>query len=121
MRTASFELAENYGFDLEDDPLRPNKRNELDFEYYTVSGSFFRTQRGARMIALNHSEKGSYRTCSTVTRYTTEISPDGFAKGGQICVLAANGLVALVEISRTDENYATNYPMKITVWNGTYK
>jgi hypothetical protein len=121
VRTASFELAEHYGFDLEDDPLRPANRDDMDFDYYTTSGTKFRSQRGARMILLKHSEKGSYRTCSTVTRYTTEIDPYGLAKGGQICILAANGLVALVDISRTDDPSPDNIPMKITVWSGTYE
>ncbi|MFJ4903930.1 hypothetical protein [Streptomyces sp. NPDC088727] len=93
----------------------------MDFDYYTTFGTMFRAQRGARMIVLEHSEKGSYHTCSTVTRYTTEVSPYGFTKGGQICILAANGLVALVDISRTDDPYPDSFPVKITVWSGTYE
>ncbi|MCX4808811.1 hypothetical protein OG594_45955 [Streptomyces sp. NBC_01214] len=119
--TASFDLAEGYGFDLEDNPLRPSDRSELDFEFYTTSGSILRAQRGAKLVQLKRTETGSYETCSMVTRYTNALDPYSFSKGGQLCVISADGLIALVDITSANVGLGINpetLSMKVTVWAG---
>ncbi|MEJ8651306.1 hypothetical protein WKI65_25265 [Streptomyces sp. MS1.AVA.3] len=119
--TASFDLAEGYGFDLEDNPLRPSERSDLDFEFYTTSGHILRAQRGAKLVGLKRTETGSYETCSEVTRYTNELDPYAFSKGGQLCVISADGLIALVDITSANVGLGIDpetLSMKVTVWAG---
>ncbi|MFE5941332.1 hypothetical protein [Streptomyces sp. NPDC056480] len=116
-RTLSVELADDYGFDLDDDPIRPVSR-DADKEIYEYAGEF-RSDQGAQFVPLKRQESGTYATCSSVTRFQDAVETYGMGKGSRFCVISSTGLVALAEYVEGSREgpYIT---LKLTIWKGTY-
>lgn len=107
------DLTEDYGFAL--DKLRPVSRDDQR-EIYWYS-SHLETD-SAQFVLLDRKESGSYETCSTVTRFTNEVSV-WMDVGARFCVIAPTGLIALAELTGGGRD-AGFVRLKLTIWRGTY-
>ncbi|WP_030193909.1 hypothetical protein [Streptomyces sp. NRRL S-87] len=117
-RTATVDVAEDYGFSLDDDPLRPVKKNGKQRELYRWSAALW-VDDESQLVVLGRNESGSHATCSTVTRFQDKVEVSDMKPGFRFCVLSKTGLVGLVEFKGggLQEGYVR---LKLTIWKGTY-
>ncbi|MGW2477886.1 hypothetical protein [Streptomyces sp. NPDC001665] len=115
-KSVTVDVAEDYGIDLDDDPLRPESR-DADKELYEFQGILW-AGKGAQLILLDRKEKGDYQTCSTVTRFEKRL--DWYMDDGtRFCIISPTGLIALAEYvsGGSRESYIS---LRLTIWNGAY-
>ncbi|MFE7268844.1 hypothetical protein ACFU9B_44235 [Streptomyces sp. NPDC057592] len=115
-KSMTVDIAQNYGIDLDDDPLRPESR-DADKELYEFQGILW-AAKGAQLVVLDRKEKGDYRTCSTVTRFEKRL--DWYMDDGtRFCIISPSGLIALAEYVGGGSR-APYISLRLTIWNGTY-
>ncbi|MFF3641696.1 hypothetical protein [Streptomyces sp. NPDC002564] len=118
VRSVTVDLAADYGLSLEDTPLRPVNTSEANKELFWDSGNL-RVGEGAQLVVLGRKEKGTYETCSSVTRFRESVFIEHMRIGERFCLLSPSGLVALAEYAGGDIPSAF-VRLKFTVWNGRH-
>ncbi|MFE6820860.1 hypothetical protein [Streptomyces sp. NPDC057677] len=113
-RTESFQLARNYGFDLNAVPMRPKAEDE-DKEkdvYFNWSGGVS-APRGGQFVLLEQSESPTYENCKSKSSFKKSFSMYK-AKNFDVCVYLDNGAVGFIHVGEeTDGAYA----LTVTVWS----
>ncbi|MFJ5547721.1 hypothetical protein [Streptomyces sp. NPDC093225] len=117
-KTATVDVAEDYGFSLDDDPLRPVRKNEKKRELYRWSAGLW-AEEETQLVVLNRNESGTYETCSAVTRFQEKVEISDMKPGFRFCVLSKTGLVSLVEFKEggLQQGYVR---LKLKIWKGSY-
>ncbi|MFB7411331.1 hypothetical protein ACFCZ2_29525 [Streptomyces sp. NPDC056202] len=112
-RTAQFDLVEDYGFSLNDDPLRPGETGPQGQVLEVHWDDFFNAlvaDLGAKLIKDGSK---SLADCKKATRFEDSLNEYLLVKGDRFCVISATGAVGLVEV--TDLEPGTYFGLKVTV------
>ncbi|WP_189951446.1 hypothetical protein [Streptomyces roseolus] len=112
-RSTQFDLVEDYGFNLDDNPVRPRELDPKGQGLEVWWDDFYNsvmTGRGARLI---EDESDSLAECKNATRYTSKLNQYELLKGDKICVISETGTVGLMEITEAGSEY---FGVRLTVW-----
>ncbi|MGW5001595.1 hypothetical protein ACWEP8_28440 [Streptomyces hydrogenans] len=120
LRTESFDLANGYGFKVKNAPLRPNPNGtDRDWDVWNsdVSMTTLQVGGGASFVLLDEDDEPTYRTCQSRSAYVDYLDSSTL-DGRNICVYAANGLIALMHVDSSTrlDQYAYNLGVTVTVW-----
>ncbi|MFF7776147.1 hypothetical protein ACFZCG_17165 [Streptomyces tanashiensis] len=119
LRTETFDLAQGYGFTIEDAPLRPGPGDidETGSKYDVWSSShqnLLAAHRDTRFVLLKEREKATYQTCRQQSAFETYVD-DGDWDNASVCAYSPTGLIAGIETGPVDgPDYVV--PMKVTIW-----
>lgn len=112
-RTAQFDLVEGYGFNLNDDPLRPGETGPQGQGFEVHWDDFFNALEADLGAKLIKDGSKSLADCKKATRFEDSLNEYLLVKGDRFCVISATGAVGLVEV--TDLEPGTYFGLKVTV------
>ncbi|MGA5069212.1 hypothetical protein ACPB9E_36580 [Streptomyces exfoliatus] len=118
LRTETFDLAQGYGFNIEDAPLRPGP-GDIDEtgDKYDVWNSSFQSLlaagRETRFVLLKDRENATYKTCLQQSAFDVFLGDEDW-DNASVCAYSPTGLIAGIEIGVTGRDYLV--PMKVTIW-----
>ncbi|RSS64184.1 hypothetical protein EF918_30400 [Streptomyces sp. WAC06614] len=112
-------LTAGYHLTLGDDPLRPQKGEDGNYELsYDTGGYLDAESQGSTFVLLDPGQEGSLATCRAETRFTDDVYINKLGPGRQLCLTTGTGHIGLITVrGRSPEDSPSTYlTLDLTVW-----